>query len=101
MRLKDMTRKTKEIHAEFLLKVSSNLFSAFYVMLLVAPIGAMLSSGLNQNGISTGFSEFLSSVFLGWRATVFVTLEFAALGMALWYRTLAFKIYNELYPDDA
>ncbi len=43
MKVEDMSDKVKEKHAEFLLKFSSNLFTAFFVTVVMSPLSVISS----------------------------------------------------------
>jgi hypothetical protein len=88
MLIKDMTDKTKEVHAESLLKISSTFFTAIFVTILLAPLTIVMQG----NAIS------LMNIWenLGWE---FGVLLGCCILFASWFQEGALKTYNELYPN--
>ena len=87
-----MTKKTKEVHADALLKLSTSLITALLVAILVVPLSGILMQ------TSGGVKVFLSSL-KGMNGVIFLILEASIFFIAILAKESALKIYNELYPD--
>jgi len=99
MELKVRTCKSKEKHADFLMKVSLAFTNAFYLAILIVPIVAIMKSlfepSLEPQSI---YQMFLN---IGWgKSLVFFVCELCALYIATECHDRGLDIYDELYPDD-
>ncbi len=98
MKTENMTRKTKEIHADSLMKVATNLFTAFFITILIVPMGSILGLAFRPNEINVDVFAMVD-IFGSGLGVVFLILEAVILRMALFYKGEALKIYNKIYPD--
>lgn len=94
-----MSKKAQEKHADWLFGVSSNLFCALYVMLLVAPIGAIAAAAFDKKILSVKVKEFVEEFFSSELGRVFLVFEFSALVFSLLFLFVAMNKYSKLYPD--
>ncbi|MBO9492036.1 hypothetical protein J7384_16870 [Endozoicomonas sp. G2_1] len=92
-------RKAKEMHAEQLLKISTNLFTAFIVTILIVPISVVASAAFHNTTTQNPLNIFIN-LFGSWYAVVFIAAESALYYLVFKARDNAYAIYNELYPDD-
>lgn len=96
MKLDKMSDKTKEAHAEFLLKFSNNMITAFFVTVIIAPMGVIISQFISKTSeIDTSWGSFLN-IFYGWQGITFITLEATAYYLSVYTQNRAYEIYNEL-----
>jgi hypothetical protein len=92
------TRKANEIHAEYLLKVSSTLLIAFFIAILVVPVTAIMKSVFSDNASSISLLTMLINLG-GIKIIVFLLCEFGVFYLSGTFRERALDIYDELYPD--
>jgi len=93
MLTKQMTRYTKEKHADSLMKIATSIFTALLITIFIAPLVAILKNPGN------GDSSFLLNSLKGPNGILFMALEFTTIAIAMWAKVNALKIYNELHPD--
>ena len=93
MLLKDMSRHTKEAHADSLMKLSTSLFTALLAALFIAPLLAIIKNSEQNN------QSFLLDFLMGKNGILFMTFEFVTIALSIWAKEKALIIYNELYPD--
>ncbi|TMO88820.1 hypothetical protein [Pseudoalteromonas ruthenica] len=91
-------RKAKEMHAEQLLKISTNLFTAFIATILVVPISIVIRAALQNTTTQNPFDIFFD-LFSSWYGVIFIVAEIALYYIVFKARDNAYSIYNELYPD--
>jgi cytosine/uracil/thiamine/allantoin permease len=98
MKISERTRKSREVHAENLLKVSTSLVTAFFITILIVPIGAILKSMFEPTGSITlkGLTVWLFSI----KVWIFILCEIGVAKVAFSLRKKALDIYDELYPDE-
>ncbi|MGS2724838.1 hypothetical protein ACVBEJ_13950 [Porticoccus sp. GXU_MW_L64] len=99
MKVSDMSRRTQEEHAAYLLKFSNSLFLAFIITIIIAPMGVILGH-IAQGNVSKTHWVQISTVITSWQGITFLCLEAIASYLALSARNQAYEIYNSLYPDD-
>ena len=99
MKYQQMTRKTKEKYAAFLLKLSYGLSMGFILTITIAPMGTILTNMAAGESGSTGWFA-ISNAIASWQGIIFVFLEILVAYLSLYARKSAFETYNELYPDD-
>lgn len=92
------SKKAKEIRAEFLLKVAANLISAFFVAILILPIGAIVGSAWNGKPVVDPVILF-QTVGSTWYGGAFIVFEGLLFLLVFVLKNRAMSIYNELYPD--
>lgn len=95
-----MSDMTKEKHADFLLKFSCNMMTAFYVTVAIAPLGIILTQAIKG---SEGTNESLYGFLLilsGWKGVAFITLELLIYYLAITSQTKSYEIYDSLYSDN-
>ena len=90
MLLNQMTKLTKEKHADSLMKFSTSIFTALLITIFVAPLITILKSPEES-----GYGFILNSL-KGSNGILFMTLEFVTIAIAMWAKNNALKIYNEL-----
>lgn len=100
MRNSDRSRKAQEVHAEQLLKLSTSLMTAFFVVILIVPISTVVAASFN-NFPDVSPIDFFFKLFGSWYAAVFILAEFGLLYIVGKTRDNALSIYDELYPDEA
>jgi Na+/H+ antiporter NhaC len=98
MNKSNRTRKAQEVHAEQLLKVSTSLFTAFFVVILIVPISAIVGAAFK--GIHVDPKDVFLSLFSSWYTLVFIAAELGLYCIVLKTKTDALAIYDELYPDE-
>jgi len=96
---KQRTKKTQEMHAEQLLKISTNLFTAFFVAMLIVPISVVAGAAFNNTPKANPLELFMN-LFGSWYGVVFILAELSLYYVVFKTRDNAFSIYNELYPDE-
>ena len=87
------------MHAEQLLKISTNLFTAFFVTVLIVPISVVVGAAFN-NSTTLNPIDFFFNLFGSWYGVVFIVSESVLYYLVFKSRDNAFAIYNELYPDE-
>ena len=98
MSKKNRSLKSKEVQAEQYIKISTSLFTAFLVTILILPITAILSAGIN-GPVELSVWEYARNLYdVSWYLT------FLGILMALFFlidlsKKLAYDIYDELYPN--
>ncbi|UTW44213.1 hypothetical protein KFE80_07305 [bacterium SCSIO 12696] len=98
MKVSEMSRKTKEEHAAFLLKFSNSLILAFIITITIAPMGMIIGHIVEGNVQKTSWLQ-ISTVIASWQGIAFIALEALAAFLSLYTRNQAYMIYNTLYPD--
>ena len=96
MNTSKMSDITKEKHADFLLKLSCNLMTAFYITIVIAPMGVILTQVIKGTG---GTNESFFSVLQGlsdWKGVVFIVLELAVYYLAVTAQKNSYEIYDSL-----
>lgn len=94
-----MSPMTKEKHADFLLKLSCNMMTAFYVTIVIAPMGVILTQVIKGTG---GTKESFFSVLQGfsdWKGVAFLALELLVYYLAITSQQKSYEIYDSLYSD--
>ncbi|RCU42879.1 hypothetical protein DU002_19105 [Corallincola holothuriorum] len=92
------SRKAKEVHAEYLMKLSTSLMTAFLVAILILPISAVVGSALSNQPTIDALTAF-RNLFGTWYSLVFILAEVCIYYLVLSTKKQALEIYNELYPD--
>lgn len=98
MKNSDRSRKAKEIHAEQLLKISTSLLTAFFVVILIVPISSVIAASFN-NSSDQNIIDFIFNLFGTWYGGLFILAEFSLIYLVKKLRDNALDIYDELYPD--
>lgn len=93
-----VSRKSQEVHAEQLLKVSTSLLTAFLVIILIVPISTIVGASFNNIQISP--KEAFFNLFGSWYVIVFIVAELGLLYLVGKTKDNALAIYDELYPDE-
>lgn len=93
-----LSRKAQEIHAEHLLKLSTRLMTAFFVVILIVPIISVIAASFNHLSTISSIDFFLES-FGSWYFLVFMLIELGLYHIVVKTRGRALSIYTELYPD--
>ncbi len=88
-----MSRYTKEVHADSLMKLSTSIFTALLAALFIAPLLAIIKNSEQDN------QSFLLDFLMGKNGLLFITFEFISIAFSLWAKEKALIIYNELHPD--
>ena len=96
---KNKGRKSKEMHAEQLLKVSTSLLTAFFITILIVPISIIVGAAFNNTPNVSPY-KVLMNLFGSWYAIIFLLAEASLYYVVFKTRTHAFSIYDELYPDE-
>ena len=91
------TRRAQEMHAEQLLKVSTSLFTAFFVAILIVPISAIVNVAFN--GINVDTSRVFLNLFSSGYTIIFILAELGLYILVAKTKSDALAIYDELYPD--
>lgn len=92
------SRKTQEVHAEQLLKISTSLLTAFFVGMLIVPMTAIVSAAFSGK-VNGSLWEFLGSLFYSWHGVAFILAELGVYLMVVRTQDRAYAIYDRLYPD--
>jgi len=92
------SRKAQEIHAEQLLKISTSLITAFFVVILIVPISSVIAASFSSSP-DIGAINFFFKLFGSWFGGVFILAEFTLIYLVNLTRNNALDIYDELYPD--
>ena len=99
MKIEEMSDVTKEKHAEFSLKFSSNLITAFFITIVLGPLSVILGLILSPESMQPlSLSNFIQA-FSGWQGLTFIVFESAAILLSIFAQDHAYKIYNDLYPN--
>lgn len=98
MKNSERSRKAQEIHAEQLLKISTSLLTAFFVVILIVPISSIIAASFN-NTPDIDVTSFFFKLFGSWFGGVFIIAELGLLYIVGKTRGTALAIYDELYPD--
>ena len=99
MKQVERTRKAKEAHAEFLLKVSASLFTAFFITIFVVPMSAVVGAAFNAKP-EIGAIEVYKNLFGSWYGAVFLVAELCLYKIVLLTKDRGLDIYDDLYPDE-
>jgi len=94
----DRSRKSQEVHAEQLIKISTSLQTAFLLVLLVVPISSVIAASFNGSSDINAIGFFLK-LFGSWFGGVFILSEIFLVLLVNITRRKALDIYDELYPD--
>ncbi len=98
MKNSDRSRKAQEVHAEQLLKISTSLLTAFFVVILIVPISSIVAAAFNGSP-DIDVTAFFFKLFGSWFGGVFILAELGLLYIVGKTRDNALAIYDELYPD--
>jgi len=93
------SRKAQEVHAEQLLKLSTSLMTAFFVVILIVPISSVVAASFN-NSPDISPIDFFFKLFGSWYVIVFILAELGLYYIVVKTKENALSIYDELYPDD-
>lgn len=74
MKNSDRSRKAQEVHAEQLLKLSTSLMTAFFVVILIVPISTVVAASFNSI-LNINPIDFFFKLFCSWYAIVFILAE--------------------------
>ena len=85
-----MTNLAREKHADYMMKVSSSIFTALMVTILIVPLLEIVKS----NDVDS--YTFFISVFKGPKGYIFAFFEIFAVLVSGLFRTKALTIYNQL-----
>lgn len=99
MKIEDMSDKAKEKHAEFLLKFSSNLFTAFFITIVIGPLSVILSQIVSPETLPPLSLGKLTQALSGWQGITFIFFEGLAFYLSTTAQNKAYEIYTALYPD--
>lgn len=99
MKVEDMSDMAKEKHAEFLLKFSSNLFTAFFITIIIGPLSLILSHILGPETIPNLSWDKVRQALTGWPVITFFVFEYFAAYLAINTQNKAYEIYTTLYPN--
>jgi len=94
----ERSRKAKEIHAEQLLKISTSLLTAFFVIILIVPISTIVAASFNDIYINP--KDVFLNLFNSWYAVVFLVSEVVLFTLLIKIKKDAYDIYDDLYPDE-
>ncbi|NQZ89065.1 MAG: hypothetical protein HRT54_15925 [Colwellia sp.] len=97
MKTIERSRKAKEVHAEQLLKISTSLLTAFFVIILIVPISTIVAASFNDTYINP--KDVFLNLFSSWYAVVFLVSEVVLLTLLVKIKNDAYDIYDDLYPD--
>jgi hypothetical protein len=92
------SRKSQEVHAEQLLKLSTSLMTAFFIVILIVPLSGIVGASINEVNISPKDAFF--NLFGSWYSIVFIASELGLFYLVGQTKDKALAIYDELYPDD-
>ncbi len=98
IKVKDRSRRAQEAYADYLMKVSSSLFIAFLVAILIVPISAIISGGFAASHNELTIIDFLKP-FLSFNWLIFLVLEWCVFWVSDNYRNRALDIYDSLSID--
>lgn len=93
------SRKAKEASAEQLLKLSTNLLTAFFVSILVLPMSVVVGAAFNNELMENPLNIVLR-LFSSWYGFIFIVAECGLYYLVFKARDNGLEIYNELYPDE-
>lgn len=98
MKISNMEDETKIKHAEYLLKFSCNLNTAFFVTILITPLG-LISSQLVGSSPNYSVMSIINTLDImgSWQGITFLTLEALVFFLACSSQNKALEIYNELH----
>ena len=65
MKNSDRSRKAQEVHAEQLLKISTSLLTAFFVVILIVPISSIIAASFNSSP-DVDITAFFFKLFGSW-----------------------------------
>lgn len=97
MKISDRSKKSQEAHADYLMKISLTMLTAFLVAILIVPIGAIIKTSFEPTSSQISLLEFLKSL-ITWKWLLFGILQFCILWIADNYRNRALDIYDSLEP---
>jgi len=92
------SRKAQEVHAEQLLKLSTSLLTAFFVVIFIVPISSIVAASFN-NSPEIDSIDFFLKLFGSWHSVVFIFAELGLYYIVVKTKESALSIYGELYPD--
>lgn len=99
MKEKERSRKSKEAIADSQMKVATSLFSAFFIAILIAPLGVIIQSFVSPS--EAAYHPF--KIGFNWpfiiKTWIFLLCEMGVYSLASHLRTTALNTYDELYPD--
>ena len=98
MKTKERSRKAKEAQADYLMKISVSLFTAFFIAILIVPITVIMQSTLSENPEKINILTILVNIGFT-KGIIFLICEIGVFYIADKYRGQALDIYDELYPD--
>ena len=93
------TKKSQEMHAEQLLKLSTSLLTAFFISIFVVPIATVVGASF-RNDAAVSPLDIFSNLFGSWYAVVFIIAEICIFVVSHRFKSLALSIYDNLYPDE-
>lgn len=97
MKNSDRSQKAQEVHAEQLLKLSTSLMTAFFVVILIVPISAVVSTAFS--GVNIAPKDALFNLFGSWYGIVLLVAEGLLFYLVGITKESALDIYDKLYPD--
>ncbi len=99
MQKHQLSKKSQEVVAEQCIKVSTNLFTAFWVAILIVPISAIVGNAFSPSASDLSAWDAFLNLFASWYGALFLVLELILYKLTLKLRKEALLTYNELYPD--
>ena len=93
------SKKSQEMHAEQLLKVSTSLLTAFIIAIFIIPMSTVVGASL-RNDTSVAPMDAFTNLFGSWYGVIFVVAEVVILIIVLRSKRIALSIYDDLYPDE-
>ncbi|AYV15254.1 hypothetical protein [Shewanella algae] len=98
MKVEQRSRKAREVHAETLIKISTNLLTAFGVTILILPLSGLAGIAIKSGDTAELWDLFLK-LFGSWYGVVVIALELLIGYIVFSFRDRALDVYDELYPD--
>lgn len=93
MKISEMSDKTKEKHADHLLKFSCNIFTTLVITVLTIPLGIFLTNFIKNTSINLGD---ITSSYSRWEGMIFLIIIFVILYFSIDSQDRAYNIYNTL-----
>jgi len=94
----DRSKKSREVHAEQMLKASTTLATAFIATVLLVPMSAIMASWVSPD-VGVAFLQVVKNFLFSWEVFPFVIFEVLLAITIHSMRERAYDIYDELYSD--
>ena len=96
----DRSKKSREVHANNMMKAYVTLTTAFFAMLLIVPMSTVLS--LLMSGQEPPSLLDVVKIWIGnWHLSlVFIVCEVGLVKLAFLLSDRAMDIYDDIYPDE-